>query len=128
MLKRLMFINYCTQRIGLWDKKDLEDGVSHIFKTQLTFLLTPFIIIPYFIFASNINGAYLLVAIYGSFIWYSPFVNEKIKKIIVLKELVSEYKKINMTKKVFNFMIGILITALSVVFLIFSFSVFNYIE
>ena len=126
IINEWVFINYCTQKVGMWDKNDMVDGVCHVFKIEIANLFAPLVFIPYFSFTSNMKGFYVLLILYIAFIWYSPFVNKKLKSKIKGKELRKKYISISKTKRVLNFFLGILIGALCILTLIFSFSLLNY--
>ena len=114
------FVNYCFQRVGMWDKNDLNSGVNHAFKIQITNLILPFFSIPYLYFDAP-RGIY-------TFIFLIPFVALSFylcKKLLTQKiidlNLEERYDNVSRGTRIFGFVAGIVITILCVVYFISSF-------
>lgn len=125
ILKEWLFINYCTQIIGLWDKSDLTNGVNHLFKLQISNFLAPLIFIPYTYF-NGPSGVYVYLLIIPFIITIYLLSNKYMKKIINDFDFDSTYNTISRLKRILYFALGITITVLCVLFLIFSFKILNY--
>ncbi len=61
MIKKWLFINYCLQRIGMWDRNRLNEGVNHVFKLQLYILFSPIPIVLHHVFISKIFNSIIVV-------------------------------------------------------------------
>jgi hypothetical protein len=127
IFKEWAFVNYCFQRIGMWDKDDLNDGVNHAFKIQITNLLLPFISVPYIYFnAPKGLFTYLFLA---SFVFLSFYLCKRIltKKIISLS-LEERYLRTKRVTRILNFIFGLLITILCIIYFISSFWLIGFLK
>lgn len=120
IFKEWAFVNYCFQRIGMWDKNDLVDGVNHAFKIQITNILAPFFVVPYVYFKGP-DGIFIYIFL-APFVFLSFYLCKRLltKKISSLN-LKDRYLKTKRTTRILNFVIGLSISILCVVYFISSF-------
>jgi len=120
------FINYCFQRIGMWNRYDLVEGVNHAFKIQITNLLLPFFAIPYLYF-NGPEGIFIFIFL-GPFVFLIfHFCKKHLTENISNLNLDEKYLKTKRSIRVLNFILGLLLTILCIVYFIVSLMTIRYI-
>lgn len=122
VIEKWVFINYCMQYIGLWNKYDMLNGVVHVLRIQIFNLVMPFLTIPYFYFGGKSGLPVVLIGVLSFFI-SSKLVLKFVKKNIDVEKLSNLYAKTSRVKRGLNFIFGFLISILCILFLIFSFKI-----
>lgn len=125
IFEKWAFINYCTQRIGLWNKNDLVNGVNHIFKLQLTSLIAPIFLIPYIYFKGP-SGLLEYFGIIVLIILIYYMCNKYLRKHLIIIDFEDKYNGTNNSTRIIYFLLGIFITVLSTLIFIFSFRILNF--
>ena len=125
LLKNWIFLNYCFQRIGMWPKPDLDNGILRAFRIQLFTLLAPLFFVPYVYFSGKPGLGVFIIGFIAYFIINNTVIKQ-ISKFINIKRLEEKYNAVNRISRILAFVLGLIITLLSPLFLIFSFRILNY--
>ena len=128
ILNYWIFINYCYQRVGLWPKKAMLIGMSHIFSIELAFIFMPFILLPYTYFGGKNTLSYSLlivsIAFYLAYLvdkkYFTPYL------LSILPKIESQYARTNKFLRIIYFIFGFLLAINIVLVFIFSFRILNY--